>query len=381
MARKVVQVWLILALVMTLRQHVMTPIQLFDPESSTYTYILFDESSRDAVIIDPVDVQIERDLATLRQYGLRLIWALETHVHADHITSAEQLVELTPAKTAVELNHGDILRFGNEQLKAIDTPGHTTGSMSYLWRDHVFTGDSLLIDGCGRPDFQSGSTEALYHSLTQVLFALPDATKVWPARDYQGRSHSTIGAEKRSNSRVAGKSLAEFTAGLATLHLPAPARLDEALAANFHSSLRHDAGGDPIMTVRPADGYAGDISPQLACQWWQADEAMLIDVRSDAERAWVGFVPGAAPVTWKLWPGMTVNPNFDAELMGAGPAGKKLVLLCRSGVRSIAAAKRATQLGLEAYNILEGFEGDPDDHAHRGMKNGWRFRGLPWRQG
>lgn len=370
----------------------MTPIQLFDPESSTYTYILFDETSRDAVIIDPVDVQIERDLATLRQYGLRLVWTLETHVHADHITSAGQLAELAGAKTAapagsgiasaaVELSNGDTLQFGNERLTAIDTPGHTTGSMSYLWRDHVFTGDSLLIDGCGRTDFQSGSTEALYHSLTQVLFALPDATMVWPAHDYQGRSHTTIGAEKRSNSRVAGKSLAEFTAIMAALRLPAPARLDEALAANIHSGLRHDAGGDTVMTVRPADGYAGDISPQLACQWWQADEAVLVDVRSDAERAWVGFIPGAVPVTWKLWPGMALNPNFDAELMEAGPAGKKLILLCRSGVRSIAAAKRATELGLEAYNILEGFEGDPDDHAHRGVKNGWRVRGLPWRQG
>jgi len=104
-------------------------------------------------------------------------------------------------------------------------------------------------------------------------------------------------------------------------------------------------------------------------------------VRTDAEREWVGFVPGAVPVAWKQWPGMAMNATFDAEIRAAVPAGKKVVLLCRSGVRSVAAAKRATELGLEAYNILEGFEGDPDDHAHRGQRGGWRKRGLPWRQG
>jgi sulfur dioxygenase len=370
----------------------MKPIQLFDPASSTYTYVLFDEASREAIIIDPVDVQLERDLATLREYGLKLLWTLETHAHADHITSAGQLAELAGAKTAapegcgistaaIQLKDGDLLQFGNEQLKALHTPGHTAGSMSFLWRDHVFTGDTLLINGCGRTDFQSGSAEALYHSLTQVLFALPDATTVWPGHDYQGRTHSTIGTEKASNARVAGKTLAEFTAIMAALHLPKPKRIDEAVPANLSSGLRHDAGGETLLSARPAQGYAGDVSPQLACQWWQANDAVLVDVRTDAEREWVGFVPGAIPLAWKQWPGMTVNATFDEDLKAAVPAGKKVVLLCRSGVRSIAAAKRATELGLEAYNILEGFEGDPDEQAQRGRKGGWRFHGLPWRQG
>jgi sulfur dioxygenase len=355
----------------------MKPIQLFDPASSTYTYVLFDEISREALIIDPVDVQLERDLATLRQYGLKLRWTVETHAHADHITSAGQLAELAGAKTAapegcgittaaMQLKDGDLLSFGDEQLRALHTPGHTAGSMSYLWRAHVFTGDTLLINGCGRTDFQSGSAEALYHSLTQVLFALPAATTVWPGHDYQGRSHSTIGAEKAGNARVAGKTLAEFTA---------------TMAANLSSGRRHDAGGEVLLNARPAPGYAGDVSPQLACQWWQTGEAVLVDVRSDAERAWVGFVPGAVSLAWKQWPGMAMNATFDEGLKAAVPAGKKVVLLCRSGVRSIAAAKRATELGLEAYNILEGFEGDPDEQAQRGRKGGWRFHGLPWRQG
>jgi rhodanese-related sulfurtransferase len=133
--------------------------------------------------------------------------------------------------------------------------------------------------------------------------------------------------------------------------------------------------------IQPAPGYAGDVSPQLACQWWQAGEAVLVDVRTDAERAWVGFVPGAVPLAWKQWPGMAMNSDFDAALTAAVPTGKKLVLLCRSGVRSVAAAQRATELGLEAYNILEGFEGDPDEQAQRGHKGGWRFHGLPWQQG
>lgn len=130
----------------------------------------------------------------------------------------------------------------------------------------------------------------------------------------------------------------------------------------------------------PAAGYAGDISPRLAWHWVQAGEAVLVDVRSDAEREWVGFVPGAVAVAWKQWPGMVLNPSYDEGVRQAAAGGRKLVLLCRSGVRSIAAAKRATELGLQAYNILEGFEGDPDPDAHRGRLGGWRFHGLPWRQ-
>jgi rhodanese-related sulfurtransferase len=133
-------------------------------------------------------------------------------------------------------------------------------------------------------------------------------------------------------------------------------------------------------TVQAASGYAGDIFPELAWHWVQTGQAILVDVRSDAERAWVGFVPEAKALAWKQWPATEVNPVFDDQIQALAKDGQKLVLLCRSGVRSIAAAQRAAQLGLEAYNILEGFEGDPDDHAHRGQKGGWRHHGLPWRQ-
>jgi rhodanese-related sulfurtransferase len=130
----------------------------------------------------------------------------------------------------------------------------------------------------------------------------------------------------------------------------------------------------------PADGYAGDVTPEQAAQWVNDGQAVLVDVRSDAEREWVGYVPGAVPLAWKQWPGMAMNPAFDDGLRAAVPSGGKAVLLCRSGVRSIAAAKRATELGIEAYNILEGFEGNPDVDGHRGRTGGWRFRGLPWKQ-
>jgi glyoxylase-like metal-dependent hydrolase (beta-lactamase superfamily II)/rhodanese-related sulfurtransferase len=367
------------------------PIQLFDPASSTYTYVLYDESTRDALIIDPVDEQLARDLAVLRDHGLKLLWTVETHAHADHVTSAGELAEHAGARTAapqgcgigtaaVQLKHGDVLNYGGEQLLALHTPGHTAGSMSFVWRGNVFTGDTLLINGCGRTDFQSGSAAALYRSVTEVLFALPPETVVWPAHDYQGRTHSTIGAEKAGNARLAGKTLAEFTAIMDELNLPKPRRLDEAVPANQHSGIRHDAGGGGTQP-RPAQGYAGDVTPQLAHDWWKQGEGVLVDVRTDAEREWVGFIPGAVPLAWKQWPGMAINAAFDDGLKAAVPPGKKALLLCRSGVRSIAAARRATELGIEAYNILEGFEGDPDENAQRGKRGGWRLRGLPWRQG
>jgi rhodanese-related sulfurtransferase len=132
--------------------------------------------------------------------------------------------------------------------------------------------------------------------------------------------------------------------------------------------------------TRPAQGYAGDVTAPLAYEWWRTGDAVLVDVRSDAEREWVGFVPGAVGIAWKQWPDTAVNPAFDEQLRAAVPAGKKVVLLCRSGVRSVAAAKRATEMGIEAWNILEGFEGDKDENGHRGLKGGWRLRGLPWRQ-
>jgi sulfur dioxygenase len=371
----------------------MKPIQLFDLDSSTYTYLLIDPNSGEAALIDPVDTQLERDLTAIKSHNAHLVWIIETHAHADHITSAAQLIEHTGAKAAVpagcgiasaatQLQHGDLLTFGNEQIKALHTPGHTAGSMSFLWRDHVFTGDALLIDGCGRTDFQSGSADALYTSLTEVLFELPGETIVWPGHDYKGRTSSTIAQEKAHNGRVAGKTREQFIATMNALQLAKPKRIEEAVPANLWLGIRHDADSMAEGGVRAAVGYAGDVPLTTAFAWWQSGEAVLVDIRSDAERAWVGFVPGAEVAAWKQWPSMTINERYDDEVraIAAKHPGKPLLMLCRSGLRSIASSKRATELGFTAYNVLEGFEGDPDANAHRNSTSGWRVRGFPWKQ-
>lgn len=225
------------------------PLQLFDAESSTFTYILVADDDTSAVIIDPVERHWQRDLSHLERLGLRLAYVLETHAHADHVTSAGKLRQVTGARAAVpsgcgiapaelQLNDGDVIRFGrNEQIEVLHTPGHTAGSVSYVWRGNVFTGDTLLIDGCGRTDFQSGSSAALYASVFGKLFALPDSTRMWPGHDYKGQSVSTIGWEKRHNARLAGRSLEDFVVLMAGLNLPNPKLIDVAVPANKNLGL------------------------------------------------------------------------------------------------------------------------------------------------
>jgi glyoxylase-like metal-dependent hydrolase (beta-lactamase superfamily II) len=229
------------------------PIQLFDAESSTFTYILNVPGTREAVIIDPVDQHLDRDLAHIERLGLKLVYVLETHAHADHVTSAGRLRELTGAKACVpsgcgippaevQLSDGDVIRFGDsEQIAVLHTPGHTAGSMSYIWRDNVFTGDTLLIDGCGRTDFQSGSAEALYDSVTRKLFVLPDDMRVWPGHDYKGQSVSSIGWEKRHNARLANRSRDDFVVLMNALNLPRPRLMDVAVPANRNLGMPHVA--------------------------------------------------------------------------------------------------------------------------------------------
>jgi len=239
--------------------------QLFDETSSTFTYLLIDAGTREALLIDPVDRQYARDLALLRETGAQLAWVVETHAHADHITSAGQLALQTGANTAApsgcdikpalkQLIDGDTVTFGAQVLRAIHTPGHTAGSMSYLWEEstadgvvrRIFTGDALLIDGCGRTDFQSGDAGTLYDSLTQKLFRLPDDTLVFPAHDYKGRTQSTIGHERAHNSRVAGRTRDEFIAMMRNLNLPRPKLMDVAVPANQHLGLVTGRDGESV---------------------------------------------------------------------------------------------------------------------------------------
>lgn len=216
--------------------------QLFDAESSTYTYLLADPTSHEALLIDPVREQVERDLSLLSELGLRLVYVLDTHVHADHVTAAGTLRERLGVETVVggvgapcadrHVAHGDVLRVGAMEVRVLATPGHTDDSVSYLVGDRVFTGDAMLVRGNGRTDFQNGDAGTLYDSLTRVLFALPDETLVYPGHDYRGHSATTIGEEKRFNPRLAGKSREEFIQIMGALKLPAPGKIQEAVPAN-----------------------------------------------------------------------------------------------------------------------------------------------------
>ncbi|MFW6050421.1 MAG: MBL fold metallo-hydrolase [Myxococcota bacterium] len=216
--------------------------QLFDKESSTYTYLLADPSTREAALIDPVVEQIDRDLELLRELGLTLRYAIDTHVHADHVTASGLLRERTGAQTVasekgadcvdVRVRHGDRLPLGRHVIEVLETPGHTDDSVSYLVDGQVFTGDALFVRGTGRTDFQNGNPDQLYDSLTRVLFALPDDTVVWPGHDYRGHTVSSIGEEKRHNPRIAGRTRAQFVEIMRTLGLPRPRKIDEAVPAN-----------------------------------------------------------------------------------------------------------------------------------------------------
>lgn len=217
--------------------------QSFDPPSSTLTYLLADDLGT-AVIIDPVLEQVGHYLGLLDQLGLRLAWALDTHIHADHITGADALRRSTGATTVIaascgaegydrQLVDGEVLAFGGESLRVIATPGHTPGSLCYLWRDRLFTGDTLMINACGRTDFQRGSSVEMYRSITQKLFVLPDETLVYPGHDYKGRRVSSIGEEKVLNLRIAGKTEQEFCDIMDNLNLATPQRMHEAVPANL----------------------------------------------------------------------------------------------------------------------------------------------------
>jgi glyoxylase-like metal-dependent hydrolase (beta-lactamase superfamily II) len=222
--------------------------QLFEPGSSTYTYLVACDETREAALIDPVLEAVDRDLTLLAELGLTLGYTIETHLHADHVTGAARLREATGSKVAVPeksqcahvdlpVREGEPIRIGALELEPLYTPGHTDDHHAYLLRDpaawRVFTGDALMIDGCGRTDFQGGDSATLYRSVHSKLFSLPDDTLVYPGHDYQQRFVSSIGHERACNPRLGGgKSVEEFVAIMAALNLPRPKKMDVALPAN-----------------------------------------------------------------------------------------------------------------------------------------------------
>ena len=222
--------------------------QLFEPQASAYTYLVACEQAREAALIDPVLETVERDLALLRDLGLTLKYTIETHIHADHVTGADRLRDETGCRTAVPeksranqvdvpVREGEPLHIGKLSLDPIYTPGHTDDHHCYLLADagtaRVFTGDALMIDGCGRTDFQNGDPATLYRSVHDKLFALADDTLVYPGHDYQQRQVSSIGQERARNQRLgAGRTLEEFVAIMNSLNLPRPKKMDIAVPAN-----------------------------------------------------------------------------------------------------------------------------------------------------
>jgi sulfur dioxygenase len=283
--------------------------QLFDHVSNTYTYLLADERTREAVLIDTVYEQHQRDAALLRELDLKLLYVLDTHCHADHVTGAWLMKSELGSRIAISgaygaknvdvpLEHGSVVRFGAHTLEARATPGHTNGCLSFVSEDHasVFTGDALLVRGTGRTDFQSGDAHRLYHSIQSQLFTLPHECLVYPAHDYEGRTVSTVGEELRFNPRIGGGAREEdFVGYMENLGLPHPKQIAVAVPANMRAGRpEHDAGPTapewgPVVTT-----YAGlrEISPEWVAR--HREQVQILDVRTPSEfDAELGHLSGA----------------------------------------------------------------------------------------
>jgi glyoxylase-like metal-dependent hydrolase (beta-lactamase superfamily II)/rhodanese-related sulfurtransferase len=258
--------------------------QLFDRDTCTYSYLLADPQTGEAVLIDPVLSQIERDLQLLRELNLTLLHTLETHVHADHITAAAALRDRVSSRAVVsakggascadrKVGHGDIIQFGAYSLQVRETPGHTPGCVTFVTHDPemAFTGDALMVRGCGRTDFQGGDARTLYNSVQAHIFSLPAETRIYPGHDYNGRSSSTVAEEKRFNPRLGGgRSVQEFTAIMNNLNLANPDRIDQAVPANLIC-------GAWAPLIRRLDGF-----PEVHIGWVASEKHnhRVIDVRS-----------------------------------------------------------------------------------------------------
>jgi glyoxylase-like metal-dependent hydrolase (beta-lactamase superfamily II)/rhodanese-related sulfurtransferase len=333
--------------------------QLFDAESATYTYLIADEATREAAIIDPVREQVARDLELLRELDLKLIYTLETHVHADHVTGSGALRDATGARIVVARAAGascadihvddhQVLSLGRQRIEILATPGHTAGCVSYRMQDRVFTGDALLIRGTGRTDFQSGSAPALYDSINVKLFHLPDETLVYPGHDYKGRTVSTIGEEKRFNPRLAGKSKEEFIKIMGELRLAPPKKISEALPANLACGQPEKQKSEIAAALlresgaQRAEGYF-EIDHRWARDHAREKGARIVDVRSADEFA-QGHLEGAELVPLETLASAAVSWNRRSPIL----------TVCRSGKRSASAARTLEQLGFEFVASLRG---------------------------
>lgn len=333
--------------------------QLSDRDTWTYTYLLIDPVTRQGVLIDPVREQLERDLGLIRELGVELLYVLETHVHADHVTAAGMIRQQTGAQIVygaaagvqaidVAVADGGELKFGQYKIRTIATPGHTDGCMSYYVDGMLFSGDALLIRGCGRTDFQQGSADTLYSSITQKLFTLPDATILYPAHDYNGRCCSTIGEEKRWNPRLGNnRSREDFVTLMNSLNLDLPKKINEAVPANMECGISFD----------PKRYLHEEFSMQDLYKIWGrlgADE-LIVDNRTPEEYE-IGHVPGSR------------NIPFGSEGQYADELKKykRVYIYCRSGRRAQTAFTNLSIIGLDNLVCV----------GHSGMPQ-WVLSGFP----
>ena len=334
--------------------------QLFDPQSSTYTYLLGCGKNREAILIDPVFEQVRRDAALIDELGLKLLYTLETHVHADHVTGAWLLKQRTGSRIAVAaasgaegadltLKHGDKIAFGTRQIEVRATPGHTHGCLSFVLDDEsmAFTGDCLLIRGCGRTDFQEGEPHDMYRSVHLQLFTLPDFCTLYPAHDYRGLTSTSVAEEKRFNPRLGGAlSENDFVGYMKNLNLPHPKKIDIAVPANLkcgkpeEDQPMHDPDWAPLTC-----NFAGiwEIQPH----WVEENlrSLQVLDVREPDETSGpLGRIPGAILI-----------PLGDlAERTSELAKDRPVVAVCRAGGRSAQATMILQQAGFAKVANLPG---------------------------
>ena len=327
--------------------------QLFDATSGTYTYLLASRRGGEALILDPVLEKVDRYLQLVRDLDLKLVKAVDTHLHADHVTGLGALRDRTRCVTvmgeqsgvdvvAMRVGDGDRLRIEGICLDVIHTPGHTDDSYSFAMADRVFTGDTLLIRSTGRTDFQNGDPRAQYESIFNRLLRLPDETLVFPAHDYKGDTVSTIGEERAFNPRLQVRSAEEYVALMNGLNLPNPKMMDVAVPANMRQGLAQEE-----IARR---GWA--VSAEAAVALVGRCDVALVDLRERAERAKHGVVPGALHAPYA---DLEENLEPGGVLHGlASATGKRLLFFCAFGERSAMAVRAAQDGGLARACHVEG---------------------------
>ncbi|MCB1411760.1 MAG: MBL fold metallo-hydrolase [Xanthobacteraceae bacterium] len=327
--------------------------QLFDSVSGTYSYLLASRAGGEALLIDPVLEKVDRYCQLLRELDLRLVKAVDTHLHADHVTGLGELRDRTQCVTimgeqskadvvAMRVGDGDKIKIEGLALDVMYTPGHTDDSYSYRLADRVFTGDTLLIRGTGRTDFQNGDARAQYDSIFNRLLKLPEDTMVFPAHDYKGDTVSTIGEERRYNPRLQVRSVDEYVELMNSLNLPNPKLMDVVIPANMHIGLHQDALAREGCALRPRDAIARLGQP----------DTLLVDLREPDERARHGTLEGALHAPYPEI-GDNLQPGGMLREVAAA-TGRRIVFFCAFGERSAMAVKAAKEAGLADTMHLEG---------------------------